>query len=173
MFSIVFICIIHLYIFYLPTQKYLCKIIWPPLNIYLLFSGSDFFIFFCSLLLCILPLCLSYVFLSKKRRKILEWKTTYYCGRMTMTPKNSILGRFCQMSRGKDFFHSCRDVLWRRHVLFYLNYLKGIVQKILRGVVETRRIPSKLVNWRPARFFFLTFKGHHHKRSIKPFISAA
>jgi hypothetical protein len=51
---------------------------------------------------------------------------------------------------------------------FYL--LKGIVQRILSGVYTMLK-KSVLVNWRPARFC-LTLKGHHHKRSKKPFLAA-
>ncbi len=36
--------------------------------------------------------------------------------------------------------------------------LKGIVQRILRGV-KTKLIPSVLVNWRPAHFSFWYLKG--------------
>jgi hypothetical protein len=53
----------------------------------------------------------------------------------------------------------------------YSAFFKGIVQRILRGV-ETRLIPSVLVNWWPAHFSFRILKGHDHKRSIKPFSAA-
>jgi hypothetical protein len=48
---------------------------------------------------------------------------------------------------------------------------KGIIQRILTGV-ETRIIPSMLLNWRPTHFSFWILKRHHHKRSIKPFSTA-
>jgi hypothetical protein len=41
---------------------------------------------------------------------------------------------------------------------FWLPNFKGIVQRILRGV-ETRLVPSVLINWRFANFFVWKFKG--------------
>jgi hypothetical protein len=49
--------------------------------------------------------------------------------------------------------------------------LKGIVQRILRGV-EIGIKKSVLVNWRPGRFLKKILMGHHHKRSKKPFSAA-
>jgi hypothetical protein len=56
----------------------------------------------------------------------------------------------------------------RRKMLCYCPF-KGIVQRILRGV-NTKLKLSVPVNWRPASFLIL--KGHHIKRSIKPFSAA-
>jgi hypothetical protein len=50
-------------------------------------------------------------------------------------------------------------------------FVKGIVQRILSGV-DTMLKLSVLVNWKPARFSVWILKGHHHKRSIKPFLAA-
>jgi hypothetical protein len=66
-----------------------------------------------------------------------------------------------------------QGALWqKKKYLFWRKVaFKGIAQRILRKI-ETRLIPYVLVNWRPAHFSFWILKGHHHKKSIKPFSAA-
>ncbi len=52
-----------------------------------------------------------------------------------------------------------------------MELLKGNVQQILREV-NTKLKLSVVLNWRPGHFSFWIIKGHHHKRSIKPFSAA-
>ncbi len=71
-----------------------------------------------------------------------------------------------------EYICSTPDTLptWKFFTYSLVYLLKGIVQRIRRGV-ETRLIPSVLVNWRPAHFSFLNFKGTPSQEEHKTIFS--
>ncbi len=113
----------------------------------------------------------------------LTWNPSFLCGAILVHPGPRLLVNWPSPPHSLPipFSHPQRfpnpimrpSTTTSRHRLQLVrhNTSKGIVQRILRGV-KNKLKKSVLANWRTTRLSFWILKGHHHKRSRKPFSAA-